>query len=180
MEDSTALSPPLAERCYYCSTEVVNDDVFCTNCGYPLKGSELDQKTFVARKNNVSIDLVAFDKRLKNAANSLYYLAGAFVVFGFIYFFLKMNDPDVLAYVLPNFILAIVFLVLGAYSMKKPLACIVSGLSLYVIVLILNAAANPASIFGGIIWKVIIIGYLIKGIKSAIEIEKIKKENNLP
>jgi hypothetical protein len=31
----------------------------------------------------------------------------------------------------------------------------------------------------GIIWKILIIGYLIKGMKSAFDAQKIKKELNL-
>jgi hypothetical protein len=80
---------------------------------------------------------------------------------------------------LTNLILAFVFLALGGYAHKKPLACIVSGLCLYVIVIILNAIADPATIARGALVKILIIGYLVKGIKSAIEIEKIKKEHNI-
>ncbi|WP_143014033.1 hypothetical protein [Mucilaginibacter pineti] len=120
-----------------------------------------------------------FNKTLKSATMSLYYLAGIFVISGLISFFMNKDNADVLAIVLPNFILAILFLVLGSFSRKKTLACLVSGLSLYIIVQVLNAIADPVSIGRGIIMKIIIIGYLINGIKSAINIEKIKKENNI-
>ncbi|BAU54820.1 hypothetical protein [Mucilaginibacter gotjawali] len=179
MENPATLPSPSVERCYACAKEVANADVYCNNCGYPLKGTEWDQKKFIGKQNEVDINLPEFQKRLTHAANSFYYLAGAFIVYGLFYFFIKMDDPGVLSFVLPNFILAIVFLVLGAYSKIKPLACIVSGLCLYIIVLVLNAVGNPASIASGIILKIIIIGYLVKGIKSALEIEKIKKENNI-
>jgi len=76
--------------------------------------------------------------------------------------------------VIPNLVLAVVFLALGGYTHKKPLACIISGLSLYIIVLILFFIDNPASLAYGVIVKIVIIG-----IKSAIEIEKIKKEHNI-
>jgi hypothetical protein len=85
----------------------------------------------------------------------------------------------VLAYVLPNLILAILFLALAGYSRKKPLVCLVCGLCLYVIVQVLMLIDDPARIAYGIIFKIAIIGYMINGIKSAIEIEKIKKENNI-
>jgi hypothetical protein len=101
------------------------------------------------------------------------------VISGFVNFFLSKDNPDVLAIVIPIFILAVLFLILGAYSAKKPLACLISGLSLYVIVQILLAIDDPVNIVKGIIFKIAIIGYLIKGIKSAIDIEKIKKDNHL-
>ena len=80
---------------------------------------------------------------------------------------------------LPILILAILFLCLGGYSRKKPLACIICGLSLYVIVQILFLIADPLSLLRGIIFKIVIIGYLIKGIQSALELENFKKENNI-
>jgi hypothetical protein len=38
---------------------------------------------------------------------------------------------------------------------------------------------DPVNIVKGIILKVIVIIYLVKGLQSAIEAEKIKKEHNL-
>ena len=165
--------------CNACATEVVNDDAFCTNCGYPLKGSEKDQRYFIAQRSNVLIDMAEFNKKIKHAGNSLYYLSGVFVLMAIISFFKYQDDAEVLGIVIPIVILAALFLVLGSYSRKKPLACLVSGLCLYVIVQVLNIVSNPASVASGIIWKIAIIGYLVVGIRSAIEIEKIKKEHNI-
>jgi hypothetical protein len=178
MEDSLSISA-LPVECHACYAKGTADDVYCTNCGYPLKGTEQEQRNFILQKSFVTIDLATFKERLQKAANTLYYLAGVFVFYGIITFFIRKDDPDVLALVLPNLILAVLFLALGGYTNKKPLACIISGLCLYVIVQILNFIGNPASIAFGIIFKILIIGYMIKGIKSAIEIERIKKENNI-
>jgi hypothetical protein len=178
MEDSLSI-PALPVECHACYAKGTSDDVYCTNCGYPLKGTEEEQQNFVLKKNFATIDLESFNKRLKTAANSLYYLGGAFAVYGIIFYLIKQDDPDATAMLLTNLILAFVYVALGGYTHKKPLACIVSGLCLYVIVIILNAIADPATIARGPIVKILIIGYLIKGIKSAIEIERIKKENNI-
>jgi hypothetical protein len=178
MEDSLSI-PALPIECHACYAKGSADDVYCTNCGYPLKGTEQEQQNFILKKNFTSIDLGSFNKRLKTAANSLYYLGGAFVVYGIIFYFIKQDDPDATAMLLTNLILGFVYVALGSYTHKKPLACIVSGLCLYAIVIILNAIANPVSIASGIIVKILIIGYLIKGIKGAIEIERIKKENSI-
>jgi hypothetical protein len=171
-------APPI-ERCAHCFAEVKNDDVYCTNCGYPLKGSELDQRSFIANNEIVHIDIAEFHKKVRSAGNTLYYLAGLFVISGIVNFFILKNDPNVLAVVIPIFILAILFLALGGYSRKQPLACLVSGLCLYIIVQVILAFDNPVNLASGIIIKIVIIGYLIKGIKSAIGLEKIKKENNI-
>ena len=96
-------------------------------------------------------------------------------------FFQVKDEPDVLSYILPNIILAIVFLALGGYTHKKPLACIVSGLVLYVIIQIMDIVNDPQSFASliTIIVKIAIILYLVKGIQSAIEIDRIKKQNNI-
>ncbi|MDB5147523.1 MAG: zinc-ribbon protein, partial [Mucilaginibacter sp.] len=125
------------------------------------------------------IDMFTYNKTLRQAGNTLYYLAGVFVFSGLLYFFMHKDQPEILAVVITNIIMAAIFLVLGTYSKKKPLACIISGLSLYVIVQVLNAIVDPISIAQGIIIKIVIIGYMIKGIKSAMEVEKIRKENNI-
>ena len=165
--------------CDACYVKVDSNDQFCNECGYPLKGTKEEQNVFKARQAVNSIDIVDYNKKLRQAANTLYYLSGIFVLSGIIQFFVNKDDPAVLAYVLPSIILAIVFLALAGYTKKKPLACIICGFSLYVIVQILNAIADPKTIASGILIKIIIIGFLIKGIKSAIEIDRIKKESNL-
>jgi hypothetical protein len=120
-----------------------------------------------------------YNKTLKQAGTTLYFLAGVFILSGLVYFFMHKDEEDVVAVVITDLIMAAMFLVLGAYSKKKPLACLISGLSLYVIVQLLNAIVDPISIARGIIIKIVIIGYMIKGIKSAMEIEKIRKEKHI-
>src|SRR6185437_13285354 len=119
MENEVTPLPQTNTLCAACYSAVTNDDDYCANCGYPLKGSEFDQKTFIAVRNNVDIDLDVFHKKVQKAGNTLYYLSGLFVFFSIILFFQKKDDVDVLAYVVPNLILAILFLALGGYSRKK-------------------------------------------------------------
>jgi hypothetical protein len=179
MENSISIPVQPIEQCGACRAKILNDDIYCANCGYPIRGSVQEQQDFVLKRDMAEIDMAGFNKRLKKAGNTLYYLAFFFVFSGVVTFFVRKNDPEVLGVVIPLLILATVFLALGWYSRKRPLASIVSGLCLYVIALLLMFINNPASIAYGLLFKIIIIGYLIKGIKSAIEIEKIKKEHNL-
>lgn len=167
------------ERCSICYKDISADDTFCQNCGYPIKGTEQEQKDFRLNHDFRKIDMLHFNDKVRKAGNVLYYLSGIFVVSGIIFYFLKKDSPDAFAVLITNLIVAIVFLALGGYSRKKPLACIISGLCLYAILLILDAIADPMSIVRGIFLKIVVIGLLIKGLKSAIEIERIKKENNL-
>ncbi|MGZ3776026.1 MAG: zinc-ribbon domain-containing protein [Mucilaginibacter sp.] len=168
----------LCDKCY---TKVDPDDQFCNSCGYPLKGTKEEKERFRPVAIKPGLDRREYEKRLKDAVNTLYYLTGVFVLGGVILFFQVKDEPDVLTYILPNIILAIVFLALGGYAHKKPLACITSGFVLYIIIQILNIVDNPASFASPITIaiKIAIIAFLIKGIKSAIEGEKLRKDNNL-
>ena len=92
-------------------------------------------------------------------------------------FFKLKDDPEVLGKVIPYLILGVVFLLLGEYSKKHTLACFISGLCLFVIVQVLNLFQNPDLNLYSFLIMALVIGFLIMGIKSAIEIEKIKKQN---
>jgi hypothetical protein len=109
----------------------------------------------------------------------LFYLSGIFALTGIISFFRLKDNPDVLAVVIPNVILAVLFLLLGEYSKKKTLAAFISGLCLSIIFLIINIMETARIDLFYIIFIPVVVVFLIMGIKSAIEIEKIKKENNI-
>jgi type IV secretory pathway VirB3-like protein len=178
--DESSLISPTTEPCYSCNTIVTTDDTFCGGCGYPLHGSDFDKNMFLANRENIHIDLEEFHKKLKRASNSLFYIAGFFSFGLLITLALNKTSPGLLAAVIiTNLVLIVMFVTLGFLSRKKPLACMVSGLALYVIIYILNAIDNPINLVSGIIIKIFIIGYLINGIRSAIDIEKFKKEHNI-
>jgi len=50
-------------RCAACHSAVTGDDDYCAQCGYPLKGTDLEQKNFIAVRDNVDIDLDEFHKK---------------------------------------------------------------------------------------------------------------------
>ena len=179
MDNSLQTAPSSTLRCEGCYTEVGIDDIYCTNCGYPLKGTVLEQKAFILKQNKFEFDLVAFNKRINKAGKTLYYLSGIFFLGAVLNFFSMKDDPDVLAVIVPSLILAALFLLLGEYSKKKTLACFISGLCLFIIVQVLNFINDPRIDFFYIILIIVIMTFLVMGIKSAIEIEKIKKENNI-
>jgi len=169
--------------CGCCYKPVNIDDTFCEACGYPLKGSEFEQKEFIATRNIKESDLETANEKIKKASNVLYWIAGATAVVGLLLFMIAYvkdgDNSEQVATLIVNLVLAIIYLALASWSSKKPFAAIVSGFSLYIIVIILSAIANPVTIAQGIIIKCIFIGYFIKGIKSAMEAEDLKKELNI-
>jgi len=180
MEDiSTTNIPAAALLCGACYKHVNTDDAFCDNCGYPLKGTEQEQTNFIYNRSSKEIDLDEANKKINKAKHTLYWVAGATVISGFILYAVSQDAESKTDLLITNLILAFIYLALGAWSQKKPLTAIISGFALYVIVILLNAFVSPATIFSGLIIKILFIGYFINGIKSAIEAEKIKKELNI-
>jgi hypothetical protein len=179
MEEITSVTTPALTLCNACYKHVNEADAFCDNCGYPLKGTEKEQDYFIAVRNAKEIDLDAANKAIKRAGNTLYWIAGATVLMGVIFYFTIHDEASKIDLLIVNLILAGIYVGLGAWSRKKPLAAIISGFALYLIVFLLNAITNPTTIASGIIVKILFIGYFIKGIKSAIDAEKIKKELNI-
>lgn len=167
------------QTCASCLSAVNADAVSCVNCGYPLKGTPEEQNAFELRRSNNQIDLQEYTKVLNSAGNYLYYLAAIFIISGIVKFFIKQEDPQVIYFTTTYVVLGVIFLALGGFSRKKPLACLVAGLVLYIAVQGIGAIYDPINLFKSFIFQVLIIGYLLKGIRSAMDIEKIKKENGI-
>lgn len=72
------------------------------------------------------------------------------------------------AYVVPIG-LGVVFLGLWAWSRKSPLPALSTALGLFVTVHALDAAVDPKQLVRGVIFKVLCIAGLAKGIRSALE-----------
>src|ERR1700750_1493554 len=107
-----------AATCGACYTVINEDDAFCGNCGYPIKGTEMEQQTFILHRSHAEIDLSEIKKTLKRAGNSLFYLAGVFALWGILYFFSNRDSENFIAVVIVCFVLSAIFVVLGEYSKK--------------------------------------------------------------
>ena len=167
-------------RCTSCDSPVNEQDQFCINCGFPLKGTDEAQNQFLSNKRYKQHELKELSRKTRNAQTTLFVLSGLFFVIGVIYYFFIGGQSD-LAFValVTNLILSAVFLALGGWSKNKPIAAIISGLVLYIIVQLISIVNDPVNIGKGIIVKIVVIGYLVKGLQSAMEVEKIKKEYNI-
>lgn len=179
--ENIAITAP--ELCGCCFKSVGFDDAFCDSCGYPLKGTEAEQKDFTAIRNGKEIDLDAAREKINKAGSVLYWISGATLIVGFLLFMIAYvkdgDNSEAVATLVVNIILGGIYLALASWSKTKPFAAIVSGLSLYVLVIIISAIVSPVSLASGFIVKIIFIIYFVKGIKSALEAETLKKELNL-
>ena len=66
-----------------------------------------------------------------------------------------------------DWVLAAIFLGFGILSYKKASLSLMLGLGFYVLIIILLALIEPWTILNGIIWKIVIIVWLVYGISAA-------------
>lgn len=165
--------------CTSCYSKYESTDAFCNGCGYPLHGTQQEKDFFTSERNVKEIDLADLSETVRKACNSLYWIAGLLVISTIFGYATAQLEEDKMANLITGVILFVAFLGFGLWSKSKPAAALISGLSLYIIIHLLSAIINPVSIFSGIIIKVIIIVYLIKGIRSVLEVDKLKKELNI-
>jgi len=86
-----------------------------------------------------------------------------------IYFFRFEDSATLIA----TGILAVIYVVLGYWSQKRPLIALVLGLLVFLTIVVIDAILDPSTIYKGIIIKVLVIGYLAKGINSAMQLRNI-------
>jgi hypothetical protein len=168
----------LALECKCCFEKVNPADQFCQKCGFPLKGSNAEQQIFTYRRGFKKVELKELDKEIKKASISLYVISGFWILWGLLSFITKPNNISV-GLLISYGALAVIFLLLAFWSKNKPTAAIISGLSLVILLQLINMISDPKTLFSGIIVKLIVVGYLIKGFQSAQKAEKIKKHHNI-
>jgi hypothetical protein len=167
------------DLCASCSVKISTEDTFCNNCGYPLKGTEQEQKDFLTQVAINEIDMADYQNKIKQGGTSLYYVAGVFALGTLVDLYQTRDQENLPVIMIIDLIIVGIFVFLGGWSRKKPFAAMVSGICLYGIVILLTVIGDPVNIVRGIIFKIIIISLLVKGIRAAMDIEKMKKETHL-
>ena len=179
MENLIPGTPLPVIQCQACYSTVQEDDDFCPNCGFPLKAPAEEREAFINNRNLKAFELTEMQKQIKKASNSIFLIGGFTAVLGIILYFVNSDADNSVALLLVNLVLAVIFTGLGFWCQKQPVAAIICALSLYIILWVITIIENPVNIAKGIIIKIVIISYLIKGLTSAFEAQKIKKAHNL-
>jgi hypothetical protein len=165
-----------SKPCPFCEETVIAGDAFCQHCGYPLKGTEEEQNTFRTERLLKEGKLVDIDTKVRTASIIMYVLAGLYLLFGIVTFPFVAEEDSPGAVLLINLIVSGLYAGLGYWCRAQPVPAIISGLILYAVVTVLNAVIDPSTLLKGIIIKIFIIAFLIKGLISAYEAQRIKKE----
>jgi hypothetical protein len=113
------------------------------------------------------------NKVIKKARTSLFVIAGFTLAFSFIVYFMNQEKEDAYYELVADVIISVTFALLGFLSNTKPYLALLAGLILYSLLIILAAIVNPLSLFKGVILRIAIITWLVKGIISARRIENI-------
>ena len=163
------MEAPTSTYCSFCNEIMADDQKFCTACGYPERGTQKEQSKFHADRILEMRDSSTAKDRVRKARNILYIMSGLSVFWGIVTFLI--NDGDIGSLVVYG-ILAVIYLVLAFWSQQKPLVAMILALLVYLTLIVLNAIFDASSIYRGIIFKIIIIIFLVNGLNSALHLRK--------
>jgi len=139
----------------------------------PLDENNQLQDEDLLNVNDV-IDTSVYDKKVKDAQNAIFIVAGVQLVFGVILAFAG-NEELRNFQIIFSVIVSAIFFGLAFWSKRMPFTALIIALSLYLLIQILNAINDYSTIYKGIIIKAFIIFYLIKGIGAAKAAQDLKK-----
>jgi len=170
---------PVHLTCDYCSETILEQDQICTNCGFPIKGSSEEQQKFFSLKGRVRHEVKELKTKIENAQITFYVLSVLFFLVGIISYFTVKDKELSLNVLIENLILCTIFLALGGWAKSKPVICILLGLIFYITSQIIGVVGGYTGPLKGILIKGVIVVVLFKGLVSALDAERIKKEHKI-
>lgn len=159
--------------CPNCKEEVSQIEFECSNCKFPLSGTEKEKSIFIG-KQIANKSKISSAKENQGKTRRILFVVAFFQFFnGFIS--IQRNYP--IETITFYFVLGAILCVFAYFSTKKPLLFL--SLSLLVILgyYFILYLSDPELIFRGILWKVVIVSFLIYGIVQSLQEQKLKKEN---
>ena len=165
--------------CKCCFEKTNLSDQFCKSCGFPLHGTEEQQNTFIYERGYKKMQVNELTNKASRASITFYIISGLMFISALVLFFINAQNDEAVPNLIVYSIIAVLFLLLGVWSNKKPVAAIICGLSLYVVIILLQAAMDLSSVFRGLLIKILIIAGLVKALINALEAERIKKQHNI-
>ncbi len=161
------------QKCPNCKEEISQIEIECENCKFPLAGTEKEKSIFIG-KQIANKSKIGDAKESQGKAERILYIVGAFQLFNaFRAYSAGFTKQDVVFYI----ILGITLIVFGFFSSKKPLLFLTLALLLILGYYVLLYSISPEFLFQGIIWKLVIIGFLGYGIWNTLEAQSLKKKN---
>lgn len=172
MEAYTTITPK-KPTCQCCKFEIGESDSFCNNCGFPLNGTDEEKGKFIGQYLTQKNTKAEVESQVKNARTTLFVVAGLTTLSG-LYSLVANKEGDGGFLLIISLVLAAIFCGLAFWSNKNPFGALLTGLIMYVSLIILGSIDDPMELIRGIIVKVIIISYMIKGVVGASKVRGMK------
>lgn len=128
--------------------------------------------------NEADFSMEGYDKHVKNARNAIFVVAATQLVFGTFVVLAGNKSEDTITTLISLGIvvlISLIFFALGLWTTKKPYTAILCALIFYAALLLADAIYEPTSLVKGIIVKIFIIVYLVRGLGNARDAQRWKE-----
>jgi|SRR5688572_16838244 len=182
MDSPLELPAPLASAlvCENCKAENPVEKKFCSKCSYPIGGTAEEQQSFRLLVSSRKRLLSDAQDKMKSAKTTIYILAAVFFGVGLFVGLYNEDVPTAVAYL----VMSVLYLIFAAWATNNPFGAILTAFLVYVTMHVANAFVDPATLFHGLIIKIVIIIAFVKGIRSARDAQEylaeLKKFNAAP
>lgn len=156
-------------QCKACRKHFDTAVTYCTNCGYPFDADFQTQSAFIAEFLRERSKTIAGKDEMRKGANALFGAAVLYLVSSLISS-IQAGAPELIA----GIIVSAIFVGLGIWAQKQAMPALISGISLFTLLILAAAILEPATIVSGFLWKLLIYGFLIRGIKAARDYQAVK------
>jgi hypothetical protein len=123
-----------------------------------------------------AISMEGYDKPVRNARIILF-VAAAMQLFS-IFTIGNLPQPNKALAISINIFIAIVYILLALWTMKRPYTAIITALVFYTSWILLNAVLQPATLIQGFILKILVYVLLIMALNNAREVQRWKDTLN--
>ncbi len=131
-----------------------------------------EQKTEEEGILDDALSMEGYDKPVRKARNVLFVVAGVQLISLFL---LPDMEPDAKVVTIGIVVfVAAIFVALGFWTKRKPYTAIITALIVYTSLIIIDAIAEPASIFQGFILKIAVYSLLIASLGNSREVQRWK------
>ncbi|MFO7259077.1 MAG: hypothetical protein DIU61_015360 [Bacteroidota bacterium] len=151
--------------CEHCNSINGPMNKYCSQCSFPIRGSEGEKASFLLTVSSRRRFLDDARQKIKSARTVIFVLAALFFVFGLFVGFAMDDFPSMIV----SLVLCLIYLLLAAWCNQNPFGAILTAFIIYVTLIMVNMLVDPETLFQGIIIKIGIIAWLVKGIRSAHE-----------
>jgi hypothetical protein len=115
----------------------------------------------IKKQKQAAIDKDAL-KNVKNGRIIIFVVAGILALSSLVVFY-QLDEEPLVFYLYAPFVLG--YIALGVFYYKNPYVISIVALTIYLILMIIDAAADPTTIVKGILIKIIVISGLVRAIK---------------